>query len=131
MSWLPEEGKEYVFPDVDSVSHEAIKLHDVMMPHIERLRSREWIISAVAGVSVSEKSYLAVSNVRPGGVDCQRQMRVFVLAIGKHGEVTQEYFDAISSNGDRSCFMDDRIKALFDDVESKLQDLLVAPPSPS
>lgn len=58
-------------------------------------------------------------------------MRVFVLAMGKNGEMTQEYFDALSSNGDKSCFSEDRIKALFDTVESKLHDLLVAPPSPS
>lgn len=129
MSWTPKDER-YDFFDVKELLTTLSELHARVLPQVDFLRSHDWITSTMVGVSLGEQSYVSVTNTQPGGMDRQSQVRLFAMATGKKGEITQEYYEAISANHSLEDFTEEKIVELFQTIVERLGALLEAPSAP-
>lgn len=130
MKWNP--GDEiYDFEHHSKLTETLAELHARVIPQVDFLRSHDWITSTMIGVGVSQQTYVTLSDSQPGGKDRQYQIRLFAMATGKLGEVTQEYYDAITANDSLEHFSDEHIASVFSKIVERLRALLHAPAAPS
>ncbi len=129
MNWQPT-GEVYDLTSHD-ISTDIAEIRGRVLPHIEGLRSHDWIISTVVGIRLWDRSYIALSSQNAGGQDAQYQATLFVMATGKRGEISQEYYDSFSCMNDLGKITDAKIAELFESVIHHLDSLLDAPISPS
>jgi len=106
------------------------ELRERVLPQVEFLRSHDWITSTMVGVSLGEQSYVSMSDTQPGGMDKHYQIRLFAMATGKLGDVSQEYYEAMSANNSLESFTAEAIGKLFQTIVDRLQALLHAEPAP-
>ncbi len=130
MNWVPGD-ETYDFEHDSKLIETLAELRTRVMPQVDFLRSHDWITSTMVGVGVSKQTYLTVSSSHPGGKDQQYQIRLFAMATGKIGDVTQEYFDSITANDSLEYFSEEHITGVFSKIVERLQALLHAPAAPS
>ena len=124
------QGKIFEFNE-PNLFPEVQLLLTTALPFLEKLRSLKWIQSTSLGLGMRRTQYLSVSSFAEGGMDEQSQYRLFVMATGEKNGIVQEYYDAITANGDISKLDSKAIQGCFDEVESKLIALLDAEVAPS
>ncbi len=129
VSWSPND-ESYDFFEVKELLETLSTLHTRVLPQVDFLRSHSWITSTLVGVGLSEQSYVAVTSTQPGGMDHQFQVRLFAMATGKKGDITQEYYEAISANHSLDDFTEEKIAELFQTIVVRLEALLEAPAAP-
>lgn len=129
MKWAPGDDV-YDFDDEAKLLETLTELSARVLPQVDFLRSHDWITSTMIGVGIGEQTYVTLSDRQPGGMDRQYQIRLFAMATGKIGEVTQEYYDSISANDSLEYFTAEHIEALFLKIVERLHALLLAPSAP-
>jgi TldD protein len=129
VTWAPGTDS-YDFDDTKGLLETLSELHERVLPQVDSLRSHDWITSTMVGMGISEQSYVSLSDRQPGGMDRQYQVRVFAMATGKIGEVTQEYYDSITANHSLEYFTAEHIAAMFKKIAERLHALLLAPAAP-